>query len=78
MADMHRFKRVSDAKRRRAENSERIAAAESFIGLAAHGNGTDYCEPYLGTGTMTDISTMDFRVMETERLNLVEWNEQLS
>ena len=74
---MHRFERVSAAKRRRAENNKRMAAAESLVSLAAGGNGIDYCEPYSGTGTMTAISMMDIRAMETERLNLVEQNEEL-
>ena len=78
MDDMHRFERLSAAKRRTAGNSERIVAAESLISLAARGNGSDYCKPFSGIGTMTDTSMVGIRAMETERRNLVEQNEALS
>ena len=62
----------------RTENSKRIAAAESLIDLAESGNGSDFCEPHSGTGTMTDISMADLCVMEMKQLNLVKQNKELS
>ena len=39
--------RKVEAKKRRVENCDRLAAASSLLALSEDGNGSAYCEPLL-------------------------------
>ena len=52
-------------------------AAESLLDLAAVGNGLEFCEPYSGTLTLTDLSMADLERMEAEQSTTTIKNELL-
>ena len=45
-SDMERYERKVEAKKRRVENCDRLAAASSLFALSEDGNGSAYCEPH--------------------------------
>ena len=53
-------------QKRRIENSNRLTAAESLLYLSTVGNGTEYCEPGIGTSAMTDLLMADLVEMEED------------
>ena len=47
-SDMERYERKVEAKKRRVENCDRLAAASSLLALSEDGNSSAYCEPHTG------------------------------
>ncbi len=68
--DMARFKRSADVKKRRQENTIREEVARTLLQLSDTGNGEEFCEPHTGTGTMTDMSTIDIEKSFTKQAEL--------
>ena len=68
--DMKRFERASETKQRRIENSERQDIAVLLLQLSDVGNGSEYCEPCMGTYTMTDLSMASLEEQKAEQQKL--------
>ena len=58
-SDMERYEGKIEAKKRRVENCDRLAAAGSLIALSEDGNGSVYCEPHTGLCTSTTLTMAD-------------------
>ena len=65
-SDMERYERKVESKKRRVENSERLAAATSLLALSEDGNGCVYCELRTGLQSMTDLTMTDIEKLERE------------
>ena len=76
-SDMERYERKVEAKKRRVENCDRLAAASSLLALSEDGNGSAYCEPHTGLHTLTSLTMADIDKLERENDHLKSENMQL-
>ena len=76
-SDMERYERKVEAKKRRVENCDRLAAASSLLALSEDGNGSVYCEPHTGLCTSTTLTMADIEKLEGENDHLKLENMQL-
>ena len=76
-SDMERYERKVEAKKRRVENCDRLAAASSLLALSEDGNGSAYCEPHTGLHTLTALTMADIDKLERENDHLKSENMQL-
>ena len=74
--DLERFRRNSEMKRRKLENSGRQSAAQSLLELSIVGNGTTYCEPHSGAHTMTDLTMSDMSELTVQHHELETLHEE--
>ena len=76
-SDMERYERKVEAKKRRVENCDRLAAASSLLALSEDDNGSAYCEPHTGLHTLTALTMADIDKLERENDHLKSENMQL-
>ena len=69
--------RKVEAKKRRVENCDRLAAASSLLALSEDGNSSAYCEPHTGMHTLTALTMADVDKLERENDHLKSENMQL-
>ena len=79
LKDVERYDsiRAAQAKKKRAENCDRLNASMSLLDLSDIGNGTVSCEPHTGLYTMTYLSMADVDKLEKECHELRNANKQL-
>ena len=73
-SDMERYERKVEAKKRRVENCDRLAAASSLFALSEDGNGSAYCGPHTGMHTLTALTMADTDKLERENDHLKSEN----
>ena len=76
-SDMERYERKVEAKKRKVENCDRLAAASSLLALSEDGNGSAYCEPHSGLHTTAALTMADIDKLERENDHLKSENIQL-
>ena len=64
--DMEWYGRKAEAKKRRVDNCDRLAAASSLLALSEDGNGSVYCEPHTGLCTSTTLTMADIETLVGE------------
>ena len=69
--------RKVEAKKRRVESCDSLAAASSLLALSEDGNGSAYCEPHTGMNTLTALTMADVDKLERENDRLKSENMQL-
>ena len=62
--DMERYVRMAGTKKRRADNDNRMSAAQSLLDLSENGNGYQFCEPHTGTYTSTTMTMNDIDILQ--------------
>ena len=76
-SDRERYERKVEAKKRRIQNCDRLAAASSLLALSEDGNGSVYCERHSGLFTSTTLTMADIAKPERENDHLKRENVQL-